>query len=182
MLTFRLDFGQSHRWGSTMKQTGQTPDSLTHVDSQGNAWMVDVSGKESTVRQAVAIARISMSQEAARAIQDNTLKKGDALGVARIAAIQAVKSTANLIPLCHLIPIDSVAVQHLWVNPQVLEWQVTVRCTGRTGVEMEALTGASVAALSIYDMVKSLDRTMEIGPIFLQEKTGGSRGDFQKAK
>jgi len=182
MLTFRLDFGQSNGWGSTMKQTGQTPDSLTHVDPQGNAWMVDVSGKESTVRQAVAIARISMSHEAASAIRENALKKGDALGVARIAAIQAVKSTANLIPLCHLIPIDSVGVEHVWASDQVLEWQVTVRCTGRTGVEMEALTGASVAALSIYDMVKSLDRTMEIGPIFLQEKTGGSHGDFRKAK
>ena len=88
MLTFRLDFGQSNGWGSTMKQTGQTPDSLTHVDPQGNAWMVDVSGKESTVRQAVAIARISMSHEAASAIRENALKKGDALGVARIAAIQ----------------------------------------------------------------------------------------------
>ena len=165
-----------------MKPAPRTPDSLTHVDSQGNAWMVDVSGKESTARQAIAIARISMSQEAARAIRDNTLKKGDALGVARIAAIQAVKATANLIPLCHTIPIDSVSVEHTWIGEQVLEWQVTVRCTGKTGVEMEALTGASVAALSIYDMVKSLDRTMEIGPIFLQEKTGGSRGDFRKAQ
>jgi cyclic pyranopterin phosphate synthase len=73
-------------------------------------------------------------------------------------------------------------VEHTWIGEQVLEWQVTVRCTGKTGVEMEALTGASVAALSIYDMVKSLDRTMEIGPIFLQEKTGGSRGDFRKAQ
>ena len=165
-----------------MKPAPRTPDSLTHVDSQGNAWMVDVSGKESTARQAIAIARVSMSQEAASAIRDNTLKKGDALGVARIAAIQAVKSTASLIPLCHTIPIDSVSVEHTWIGEQVLEWQVTVRCTGKTGVEMEALTGASVAALSIYDMVKSLDRTMEIGPIFLQEKTGGSHGDFRKAK
>jgi cyclic pyranopterin phosphate synthase len=165
-----------------MKPAPRTPDSLTHVDSQGNAWMVDVSGKESTARQAIAIARISMSQEAARAIRENALKKGDALGVARIAAIQAVKATASLIPLCHTIPIDSVNVEHTWIGEQVLEWQVTVRCTGKTGVEMEALTGASVAALSIYDMVKSLDRTMEIGPIFLQEKTGGSRGDFRKAQ
>jgi len=165
-----------------MKPTRQAPDSLTHVDPNGKAWMVDVSGKESTARQAIAIARISMSQEAAGAIRDNTLKKGDALGVARIAAIQAVKSTASLIPLCHTIPIDSVSVEHTWIGEQVLEWQVTVRCTGKTGVEMEALTGASVAALSIYDMVKSLDRTMEIGPIFLQEKTGGSRGDFRKAQ
>ncbi|MFN5271985.1 MAG: cyclic pyranopterin monophosphate synthase MoaC [Planctomycetota bacterium] len=165
-----------------MKPAPRTPDSLTHVDPQGNAWMVDIGGKEITARQAIAIARISMSQEAASAIRDNTLKKGDALGVARIAAIQAVKSTASLIPLCHTIPIDSVSVEHTWTGEQVLEWQVTVRCTGKTGVEMEALTGASVAALSIYDMVKSLDRTMEIGPIFLQEKTGGSRGDFRKAQ
>lgn len=165
-----------------MKQPSQEPGSLAHVDPSGHAWMVDVGHKQVSARQAVAIARISMSDEAARAIQANALSKGDALGVARIAAIQAVKATANLIPLCHAIPIDSVAVEHRWVGPQVLEWQVTVRCTGKTGVEMEALTGASVAALSIYDMAKSLDRSMEIGPIFLAEKTGGSKGDFQKAK
>lgn len=165
-----------------MKQAGQEPGSLTHVDPSGHAWMVDVGEKQVTSRQAVAIARISMSDEAARAIQANTLSKGDALGVARVAAIQAVKATATLIPLCHTILIDSVAVEHQWISPQVLEWQVTVRCTGKTGVEMEALTGASVAALSIYDMAKSLDRSMEIGPIFLKEKTGGSKGDFQKAE
>jgi len=153
---------------------------LSHLDPSGNAWMVDVGTKEITRRQATAISRISMSQEAALAIQENALSKGDAFGVARIAAIQAVKATANLIPLCHLIPIESVQVQHRWINPQTLEWQVTVQCTGKTGVEMEALTGASVAALTIYDMAKSLDRTMEIGPIFLAEKTGGSRGDFRK--
>ena len=123
-----------------------------------------------------------MSQEAARAIQSNALSKGDALSVARIAAIQAVKATASLIPLCHVLPIDSVTVEHRWASEQILEWRVTVRSTGKTGVEMEALTAATVAALSIYDMAKSLDRTMEIGPIFLEEKTGGARGDFRKAK
>jgi cyclic pyranopterin phosphate synthase len=102
--------------------------------------------------------------------------------VARIAAIQAVKATSNLIPLCHPLPIDSVSVEHRWISEQVLEWRVTVQSTGKTGVEMEALTGASVASLSVYDMAKSLDRTMVIGPIFLKEKTGGSRGDFQKAE
>lgn len=164
-----------------MKRDALPPNSLSHVDPSGNAWMVDVGSKEPTARRAVAISRIFMSQEAASAIQDNALSKGDALGVARIAAIQAVKATASLIPLCHLIPIDSVHVEHQWMSPQILEWTVTVRCTGKTGVEMEALTGASVAALTIYDMAKSLDRNMEIGPIFLKEKTGGSRGDFRKA-
>jgi cyclic pyranopterin phosphate synthase len=144
--------------------------------------MVDVGAKAATARQAIAIGRISMSQEAARAIQSNALSKGDALSVARIAAIQAVKATANLIPLCHVLPIDSVTVEHRWASEQILEWRVTVRSTGKTGVEMEALTAASVAALSTYDMAKSLDRTMEIGPIFLEEKTGGTRGDFRKAK
>ena len=165
-----------------MKRAGQERNPLTHVDPQGNAWMVDVGEKKITSRQAIAISRISMSLEAAQAIQANALSKGDALGVARIAAIQAVKATSNLIPLCHTIPIDSVAVEHQWITEQALEWRVTVRSMGKTGVEMEALTGASVAALCVYDMVKSLDRTMEIGPIFLQEKTGGSRGDFRKAQ
>lgn len=158
------------------------PSALTHFDPSGKAWMVDVGDKAVTARQAIALGRITMSQEAARAIQSNAISKGDALGVARIAAIQAVKATSNLIPLCHPLPIDSVSVEHLWISEQVLEWRVTVRSTGKTGVEMEALTGASVATLSIYDMAKSLDRTMVIGPIFLKEKTGGSRGDFQKAE
>jgi cyclic pyranopterin phosphate synthase len=165
----------------SVTQSSQDGDELTHVDHKGNAWMVDIGPKSVSVRRAIAISRISMSQKAARAIQANALAKGDALGVARIAAIQAVKATSSLIPLCHAIPIDSVAVEHRWTGDQVLEWQVTVRSTGKTGVEMEALTGASVAALSIYDMAKSLDPAMEIGPIFLIEKTGGSSGDFRKA-
>lgn len=165
-----------------MKRAARKRSELTHIDPAGNAWMVDVGAKTATARQAIAIGRISMSQEAARAIQSNALSKGDALSVARIAAIQAVKATATLIPLCHVLPIDSVTVEHRWASEQILEWRVTVRSTGKTGVEMEALTAASVAALSIYDMAKSLDRTMEIGPIFLEEKTGGTRGDFRKAK
>ena len=165
-----------------MKRAGRKRSELTHVDPVGNAWMVDVGAKAATARQAIAIGRITMSQEAARAIQSNALSKGDALSVARIAAIQAVKATATLIPLCHVLPIDSVTVEHRWASEQILEWRVTVRSTGKTGVEMEALTAASVAALSTYDMAKSLDRTMEIGPIFLEEKTGGARGDFRKAK
>ncbi|MCY3005987.1 MAG: cyclic pyranopterin monophosphate synthase MoaC [Planctomycetota bacterium] len=165
-----------------MEPDSSKPSELTHVDSFGNASMVDVGDKAVTARKAIALGRITMSQEAARAIQANAISKGDALGVARVAAIQAVKATSSLIPLCHPLPIDSVNVEHQWISPRVLEWRVTVRSTGKTGVEMEALTGASVATLSIYDMAKSLDRTMVIGPIFLEEKTGGSRGDFRKAE
>ena len=149
---------------------------LSHLDPSGNAWMVDVGTKEITRRQATAISRISMSQEAALAIQENALSKGDAFGVARIAAIQAVKATANLIPLCHLIPIESVQVQHRWINPQTLEWQVTVQCTGKTGVEMEALTAATVTLLTIYDMAKALDKGMVIDGVRLIEKRGGKSG------
>ena len=154
--------------------------SLSHVDQNGTAHMVDVGEKAHTRRSAVAASRISMSPEAAQAIRENTLKKGDAISVARIAAIQAVKATPTLIPLCHPLPVDGTVVHCKWISETVLEWQVTVRSTGKTGVEMEALTGASVAALTLYDMAKSVDKSMEILSIHLVEKTGGVRGDFRR--
>lgn len=154
--------------------------SLSHVDQNGAAQMVDVGEKPQTQRSAVATSRISMSPEAAQAIRENTLKKGDAISVARIAAIQAVKATPTLIPLCHPLPIDGAEAQCKWVSETVLEWQVSVRSTGKTGVEMEALTGASVAALTLYDMAKSVDKSMEILSIHLVEKSGGMRGDFRR--
>jgi len=155
---------------------------LTHVDSLGHAKMVDVGGKSETARQATASSRISMTMAAATAIRRNTLSKGDAIAVARIAAIGAVKQTSNLIPLCHPLWVDGVRVQCDWVEETVLEWRVTVKSTGKTGVEMEALTGATVAALTIYDMGKAIDRSMEITSVKLLEKSGGSRGDYLRTE
>lgn len=153
---------------------------MTHVDELGHARMVDVGGKSDTKRAAVARSRIEMSREASHAIRSNTTAKGDCLQVARIAAIQASKQTSSLIPLCHIVPIDSVDVVHEWVSENVLEWRITVKSTGLTGVEMEALTAASVAALTVYDMCKALDRSMTISDIQLLSKTGGVRGDYQR--
>jgi cyclic pyranopterin monophosphate synthase len=154
--------------------------SLTHVNPSGEARMVDVGQKSNTHRTAVASSRITMSLDAANAIRANSIAKGDCLQVARIAAIQASKQTSTLIPLCHVILIDSVDVQHKWVSEVELEWQVTVRSTGPTGVEMESLTAASVAALTVYDMCKAIDRSMTISSIMLLSKKGGVRGDYQR--
>jgi cyclic pyranopterin phosphate synthase len=162
--------------------SGKSPQQLSHVDASGHAHMVDVGDKPVTVRSATASSRIVMSAEAAEAIRGNVLAKGDAISVARIAAISAVKQTSQLIPLCHAICIDGVGVEERWVDSVTLEWQVTVRSTGKTGVEMEALTAASVAALTIYDMCKSIDRSMEILSVKLVEKTGGQRGDYQRSE
>ena len=155
------------------------PSQLTHVDPSGNAWMVDVGDKAVTVRKAVALGRITMSLEAARAIQSNAISKGDALGVARIAAIQAVKATSNLIPLCHPLGIDGVDLSVVEIDECRVRIEATVRVTGRTGVEMEALTAVTVAGLTIYDMCKSVDRSMILGPARLLEKQGGKSGHFR---
>jgi len=159
---------------------GVTNSSLTHVNERGEARMVDVGGKGDTHRTAIACSRISMSLEAANAIRTNSNSKGDCLQVARIAAIQASKQTSSLIPLCHVILIDSVEVQHEWLSEVELEWRITVKSTGSTGVEMEALTAASVAALTVYDMCKAIDRSMTISNIMLLSKKGGKFGDYQR--
>ena len=153
---------------------------LTHVNASGEAKMVDVGGKAITHRTAIATSRICMSVSAANAIRTNSNSKGDCLQVARIAAIQASKQTSTLIPLCHMILIDSVEVEHEWISEMELEWRITVKSTGSTGVEMEALTAASVAALTVYDMCKAIDRSMTISRIMLLSKTGGMRGDFHR--
>jgi cyclic pyranopterin phosphate synthase len=155
---------------------------LNHLDADGNARMVDVGDKPATSRTATAASRIAMSVEAAEAVRGQALKKGDAMAVARIAAFSAVKQTSQLIPLCHFILIDGVIVDFEWLDPQTLECRVSVRSTGKTGVEMEALTAASVAALAIYDMCKAIDRSMEIQSVRLLEKTGGQRGDFHRSE
>ncbi len=152
-----------------------------HFDADGQARMVDVSLKPMTVRTATAIATVRMQQETLQMIRSGSAKKGDVLGIARIAAIGAVKSTATLIPLCHAIPIEGVEVEFELQEPQRVVCRVTVKTTGRTGVEMEALTAASVACLTIYDMCKSVDRGLTIEQVQLLSKSGGVHGDYTRA-
>jgi len=139
--------------------------------------MVDVSAKPETVRQATAKASVIMQPATMALIRDGQAKKGDVLGTARLAGIMAAKRTAELIPLCHPLPISSVAVD-LTLGDATVEISATVKTTGRTGVEMEALTAASIAALTIYDMVKAVDRGMRIEGIRVVSKSGGKSGDF----
>ena len=159
---------------------------FTHFDSRGNAVMVDVSEKEVTVRTAVAGGLISMSEETMKAILGGTAKKGDVLSVARIAGIMAAKRCADLIPLCHPLNFDECVIDFSIDENQIDENQIEAFCrvklSGKTGAEMEALTGVSVALLTIYDMCKALDRSMVIGNIRLLEKSGGKSGLYQRAE
>ncbi len=152
---------------------------LTHIDKNGSAVMVDISGKKETQRIAVAAGRIHMSREAVLSVTEGRAKKGDVLGTARIAGIMAAKRTPDLIPLCHTLMLSSVKVE-FEVLPEecCVECFCTVRLTGRTGAEMEALTGVSVALLTVYDMLKAVDKTMVIDEIRLLEKDGGKTGHF----
>ncbi len=151
---------------------------LTHLDASGAAHMVDVSGKPVTAREAVATGRITMSPEAASAIRAGTMKKGDVLATARIAGIMAAKRTAELIPLCHPLPLNRVAIE-LAPDESGVTVTATAATQGQTGVEMEALTAASVALLTLYDMAKAIDKTMVIGEVRLLSKTGGKSGDWR---
>lgn len=150
---------------------------LTHLDETGAARMVDVGAKAETRREAVATGRIAMSPEAAAAIRDGLVKKGDVLAVARVAGIMAAKKTSDLIPLCHPLAISKVTLD-LVPDATGVAATATVALTGRTGVEMEALTAVSVALLTIYDMAKALDKAMVIEGIRLVAKTGGKSGDW----
>lgn len=150
---------------------------LTHIDDDGAARMVDVSGKAETVREAVAKGRITMSAQAASAIRDGLVKKGDVLAVARVAGIMAAKKTSELIPLCHPLPLASVSID-LEPDAGGVNATATAKTTGQTGVELEALTAVSIALLTIYDMAKALDKGMEIGPVRLVAKSGGKSGDW----
>jgi cyclic pyranopterin phosphate synthase len=152
---------------------------FTHLNDEGNARMVDVSAKDSTVRIAVAESLVVMSEDVRIRLFDGDLPKGDALGVARIAAIMAAKQTSNLVPLCHPIPIDGVDVD-VTEDPSGVRIQVTARTTAKTGIEMEAMTAASIGAVAIYDMVKGLDRAAAIGPVRLLSKSGGKSGDWER--
>ena len=156
---------------------------FSHFNADGHAHMVDVGDKAVTQRLARASCVVSMSSETAKLIRDQAIKKGDVLETARLAGIMGSKQTSQLIPLCHPIAIDSVNLNLEFVgdsttNDEMLRIVSTVKSTGRTGVEMEALTSVSVAALTVYDMCKSVDREMQIGPIQLEEKSGGKSGHF----
>lgn len=154
---------------------------LTHLSSAGEARMVDVTAKRETARIAVAEGRIVMTPATFEAVRRGEAAKGDVVGTARIAGIMAAKETHRLIPLCHPLPIGRVAVE-IEPEPALPGFVVraSVKVAGRTGVEMEALTAVSVACLTVYDMVKAVDRTMEIGPIRLVAKTGGKSGEYRR--
>jgi len=156
------------------------PAKLSHVDETGAARMVDVSAKGATHREAVASAVVHMEPAVLDAVMGATLPKGDALATARIAGIQAAKRTAEWIPLCHVLPLDWVGIDFVRDGRGELRITCAARTTARTGVEMEALVGASAAALTVYDMAKALDKSIEIGPIRLEHKTGGKSGDYHR--
>ncbi|MEN2767388.1 cyclic pyranopterin monophosphate synthase MoaC [Ornithinibacillus xuwenensis] len=157
---------------------------LTHFNEDGRAKMVDISDKEQSSRVAIAHASIQMSSEVYNAIQDQTIKKGDVLSVAQVAGIMAAKQTSSLIPMCHPIPISGVNITFSWEEIQQncyeLSIQTEVKTIGSTGVEMEALTAASITALTIYDMCKAVDKNMIIGSTYLLEKSGGKSGDYKR--
>jgi cyclic pyranopterin monophosphate synthase len=151
---------------------------LTHLDAAGAAHMVDVSAKDVTAREAVAEGFITMSADALTAIREGAAKKGDVIAVARVAGIMAAKKTSELIPLCHPIALSKVTID-IDVAAQGVRVLATARTSGQTGVEMEALTAASVALLTIYDMAKALDKAMVIGNVRLLAKSGGRSGDWR---
>ncbi|KQN28068.1 molybdenum cofactor biosynthesis protein MoaC [Sphingomonas sp. Leaf34] len=150
---------------------------LTHIDEAGAARMVDVGGKAVTAREAVASGRITMSAEAAAAIGEGTAKKGDVLAVARVAGIMAAKRTSDLIPLCHPLPLTKVEID-LAVDATGVTATATASTEGKTGVEMEALTAATVTLLTIYDMAKAIDKTMVLSDIRVRAKSGGKSGNW----
>jgi cyclic pyranopterin phosphate synthase len=152
---------------------------LTHLDAEGNARMVDVSEKAETNRRAVATGKILLQPETIQLLREGNAPKGDALGVARIAGILGAKRTSDLIPLCHPLALNHVAVE-LILTDQGVVIAAEVRITGKTGVEMEALTAVSIAALTVYDMVKAVDREAVITDIRLEEKSGGKSGDYSR--
>jgi cyclic pyranopterin phosphate synthase len=152
---------------------------LTHFNEQGRANMVDISHKEVTERTAVARSQVRMKPETLALVREGKIGKGDVLAVAQVAGVMAAKRTAELIPLCHPLSITGVNIHFEEQGENLLIFEVTVKTTGKTGVEMEALTAAQVVGLTIYDMCKSVDKEMVLGPTYLLEKTGGKSGDFR---
>jgi cyclic pyranopterin phosphate synthase len=157
------------------------PDELTHFDATGASRMVDVGGKPETLRTARASGTIRMAPTTLVRIRDRSVAKGNVLEVARLAGIMAAKRTSDLIPLCHPLPLNSVTVELAPEGDERLRIEAQVQTVGRTGVEMEALTAVSVAALTIYDMVKAIDRALAIESIRLEEKTGGQSGTYRRS-
>lgn len=154
---------------------------FTHFNDQGRAKMVDISAKEETIRTALAKTSITVTEEVYKKITNHEIGKGDVLSVAQVAGIMAAKQTSNVIPMCHPISIKGVNVEFEWIVNDLdytLCISVTVKTKGSTGVEMEALTAASITALTVYDMCKAVDKGMIIGETYLVEKTGGKSGDF----
>ncbi len=158
-----------------------TEDRLTHFNDQGRAKMVDVSDKQITARAAVAEGRVTMAPETLLRIRERSVAKGDVLAVAQIAGIQAAKRTSDWIPMCHPLPLTGVNIQFEDNGLDTLVITAEVKTTGQTGVEMEALTAVSAAALTVYDMCKALQKDMVIGPVRLLIKTGGKSGDYALA-
>ncbi|MEA4882289.1 MAG: cyclic pyranopterin monophosphate synthase MoaC [Clostridia bacterium] len=161
------------------EENGGSAPALTHVDESGKARMVDISGKPETARKAVARCRIMMDPNTLALIQRGEGPKGEVFGVARVAAIMGAKGTSSLIPMCHPIALTGIDVDFATDDEaSAVDIQVTVRTQGRTGAEMEALCGAAVAALTVYDMCKAVDKSMTIGPLRLVFKSGGKSGAF----
>ncbi|MFC4324326.1 cyclic pyranopterin monophosphate synthase MoaC [Litchfieldia salsa] len=156
---------------------------FTHFNKQGRAKMVDISDKAETVRTAIAHSSITVNETIYNQITEQQIKKGDVLAVAQVAGIMAAKKTSDIIPMCHPLSLNGVDISFAWTtinNEYKLEIVVEVKTKGSTGVEMEALTAASVCSLTIYDMCKAVDKGMVIGPTYLQVKTGGKNGDYQR--
>ncbi|WP_313958541.1 cyclic pyranopterin monophosphate synthase MoaC [Paenibacillus xylanexedens] len=153
---------------------------LTHFNEQGRARMVDISGKEITVRTAVAVTKVTMNPDTLEAIREGRIGKGDVLAVAQIAGIQGAKKTSDWIPMCHPLSLTGVDIRFHDNGVDELHIEVTVKTEGKTGVEMEALTAASAAALTVYDMCKAMQKDMIIGPTMLNSKSGGKNGDYSR--
>lgn len=152
---------------------------FTHFDNYGNAVMVDVTDKKVTVREAVAKGRIKVNKDVFQAIENRTVEKGDVLGIARVAGIMGAKKTSDLIPMCHILAITKASVNfNMDQKNYEIEAVCTIKVTGKTGVEMEALTGVNMALLTIYDMCKAIDKEMMLKDIYLEHKSGGKSGDY----
>jgi cyclic pyranopterin phosphate synthase len=164
-----------------MPEKGKGKRKLTHIDKEGAARMVDVSCKGITAREAVASSFVEMKPATVKVLKEGAVEKGDVLAAALLAGIMAAKRTHELIPLCHPLPIEKAEIE-LAIEDRGVSIRAIVKTSARTGVEMEALTAASVAALTIYDMCKALERGMTIGPIRLESKTGGARGNYRRGK
>lgn len=162
--------------------TTESFDQLTHFNAQNRAQMVDVSEKDVTKRVAIAHSQVKMKPETMQRIREGQIGKGDVLAVAQVAGIMAAKKTAEIIPMCHPLPLTGIDIRFTFSGDDTLLIEAEVKTTGKTGVEMEALTAASVVGLTVYDMCKAMDKGMVIGPTYLVSKSGGKNGDFIRSE